>query len=164
MQINGSKSRCLRIGPRHAMPCKPININNMPIVWNQEIKYLGTAMASANHFTVNLQSTKQKFFRALNGIFGKVGLKTSPVVLCSLINSFCTPILLYAVESLDFNNRSLRSMENAYSQAFFKIFNIYDQSIIKQCQFYMGYLPMCFLIDLRKLNFFNNIIFQDQEL
>ena len=100
-------------------------------------------------------------FRALNGIFGKVGLKTSPVVLCSLINSFCTPILLYAAESLDFNNRSLRSMENAYSQAFFKIFNTYDKNIFKQCQFYMGYLPMCVLIDLRKLNFLHNIVFQD---
>jgi hypothetical protein len=31
MQINGSKSGCLRIGPRHAMPCEPININNMPL-------------------------------------------------------------------------------------------------------------------------------------
>jgi len=122
MQINISKSGCLRIGARHAVTCEPINIDrpNTSLKWFQEIKYLGIVLASANNLTVNFQSMKQKFFRALNRIFGKVGLKTSPAVLCSLLNSFCTPILLYACESLDWNNKSINSIENAYSKEFFK--------------------------------------------
>ena len=101
---------------------------------------------------------KQKLFRALNGIFGKVGLKASPAVLYSLLNSFCTPILLYACEALYWNNKSIKSMENAYSQTFFKMFNSYDKNIIKHCQFYMGCLPICYLIDLRKLKFLYNLL------
>ena len=145
MQINTAKTGCLRIGARHAVVCECITIDGAPLKWLQEIQYLGIVLASANRLTINFQSMKQKFFRALNGIFGKVGLKTSPAVLCSLLNSFCTPILLYACESLDWNNKSIKSMENAYSQAFFKMFNTYDKHIIKQCQFYMGCLPMFFL-------------------
>jgi hypothetical protein len=157
MQINTAKTGCLRIGARHAVVCECITIDGAPLKWLQEIKYLGIVLASANRLTINFQSMKQKFFRALNGIFGKVGLKTSPAVLCSLLNSFCTPILLYACESLDWNNKSIKSMENAYSQAFFKMFNTYDKYIIKQCQFYMGCLPICCLIDFRKLKFLYNL-------
>ncbi len=157
MEINISKSGCMRICPRHNVPCDTINISNTPIKWQQDITYLGIHFTSAKQLTLNLQQTKQKFFRAVNGIFGKIGLKASPVVLCSLLSSFCTPILMYAAEALDFNKKSLRSLENAYSQAFFKIFATFDKNIIKQCQFYMGLLPIELLIDLRKLNFLNGI-------
>ena len=33
MEINTTKSGCLRIGPRHNVPCETININNTPIKW-----------------------------------------------------------------------------------------------------------------------------------
>ena len=100
---------------------------------------------------------KQKFFRAINGIFGKIELKASPIVLCSLMSSFCTPILLYATEVLDWNKKSLRSLENTYSQAFFIIFTTFDKNVVQQCQFYMGLLPIDLLIELRKLNFLSDI-------
>jgi len=158
IQSNTAKTGCLRIGARHAVFCEPITMEDTPLKWLQEMKYLGIVLASANRLTINFQSMKQKFFRALNGIFGKIGLKASPAVLCSLLNSFCTPILLYACEALDWNNKSIKSMENAYSQAFFKMFNSYDKNIIKHCQFYMGCLPICYLIDLRKLKFLYNLL------
>ena len=117
MQINISKSGCLRIGARHAVTCEPINIDNTSLKWFQEIKYLGIVLASAKILTVNFQAMKHKFFRALNKILGKIGLKSSPAVLCSLLNSFCTPILLYACESLDWSKKLITRIENAYSQA-----------------------------------------------
>ena len=75
MQINILKSGCLRVGARHAMLCETINIENIPIMWVQEIKYLGINLASANRLTINFQPVKHKFFGALDGIFRKVGLK-----------------------------------------------------------------------------------------
>ena len=51
----------------------------------------------------------------------------------------------------------MKSVENAYSQAFFKMFNTYDKHIIEQCQFYMGCLPVHLLIDLRKLTFLDSL-------
>jgi len=70
MEINTAKSNCLRIGPRHNVSCETININNAPIKWSQEVTYLGIHLASARQLTLNLQQSKQKIFRAVNGIFG----------------------------------------------------------------------------------------------
>ena len=153
MEINIKKSGCLRIGDRHLSQCQAITIGGQTINWLQEVKYLGIIIVSAKRFKTNQQSSKQKFFGALNGIFGKIGLNTSPVVLCSLVDSFCLPILLYAAESLIWNNKSIRSMEHSFSQAYHKIFKTYDRDVIQQCQLHLGYLPINLLLDLRKLNY-----------
>ena len=71
------------------------------------------------------------------------------------MSTFCTPILLYAAEVLEWNKKSLRSLENAYSR--FKIVTTFDKNVVQQCQFYMGLLPINLLIDLRKLNFLSDI-------
>ena len=153
MEINIKKSGCLRIGNRHLAQCQAIVIGGKSITWLQEVKYLGIIIVSARCFKTNQQVGKQKFFSAINGIFGKIGLHTSAVVLCSLIDSFCLPILLYAAESLIWSNKSLRSIENSFSQAYFKIFNTFDKVIIQQCQLHLGYLPVRLLVDLRKFNY-----------
>ena len=54
---------------------KPINIENTPTMWVQEIKYLGINFASESRLIINFQPVKHKFFGALDGIFRKVGLK-----------------------------------------------------------------------------------------
>ena len=100
-----------------------------------------------------MQIMKQKYFRALNGIFGKVGLNTAPDVICSLIDSQCVPILLFAAEAQTWSKKNLKSLENAFNQAFFKIFKTFDRHIAEHCQFYLGYLPASLLLDVKKLNF-----------
>ena len=157
MNINVDKSGCMRIGERHNACTKPMYINNIALNWNQEIRYLGINILSGRRFNFNMQNIKQKYFRALNGIFGKVGLNTAPDVLCSLIDSQCVPILLFAAEALNWNKKLLKSLENAFNQAFFKIFKTFDKHVIEQCQFYMGYLPVSLLLDVKKLNFHTKI-------
>jgi len=89
LKINVKKAMCMRIGRRHGEHISPILIDNQPLEWKQEMRYLGVFLVSANTFKCNLQSARQKFFRALNGIFAKIGTKASPKVLLSLVNSFC---------------------------------------------------------------------------
>ena len=123
----------------------------------KEINYLGIKNLCSKKFTVNLEFMKQKYFRSLNGIFGKVGLKTSPLVLISLINSYCVPNLLYCAESFWWSKSMLNSCENAYALAFMKVFRSYDKKIIEQCQYYMGKLPLELQIIQRQINFFANV-------
>ena len=157
MVINCKKSSCLRVGNRHNSDVKMITVGENSVPWHNEIRYLGITILSAKKFTVNLQRAKQKYFRALNSIFGKIGLNSSPVVICSLINVHCLPILLYGAESLLWNQRTLNSIENACSQAFTKIFRTFDKDVIEYCQLLMGYLPIKFLLDYRKLCYLTNI-------
>jgi len=44
-------------------------------------------------------------------------------------------------------------MENAFNQAFFKIFKTFDRHIAEHCQVNLGYLPASLLLDVKKLNF-----------
>jgi hypothetical protein len=158
MEININKSACMRIGNRHNVFAPPLTVNKLQLQWKKDICYLGLKLVAAKKFTVNLQPIKQKFYRALNSILGKVGLNTSPTVLCSLIESFCVSVLLYAAESIVWNKEMLKSFESAYSHAFMKIFKTFDITVVKQCQFYMGYLPIELKIVSKKITFLTKML------
>src|SRR5271156_4015862 len=157
MLINSKETACLRIGARHNVITKAITVHDQAIEWKQELTYLGLVLVSAKRFKINMQSVKHKFFRAVNSIFGKVGLNTSTELLCSVINTHCIPILMYASEVLSWTKKEVRSMANVYNQGFYKIFRAFDKNIIITCLFYMNILPFDFLVDLRRLNFLDNI-------
>ena len=153
LSINIKKSACMRIGPRFKVRTPNLSIENSTIEWKAELKYLGVSLLAANSFKRNLQTVRQKFFRALNGIFGKIGTNSSTAVTLSLINSFCTPLLTYAMEALDITKSMYNVLESAYSSAFSKLFGSFDKNIIRYCQFYFNMLPLCDVIDCRRLNF-----------
>jgi len=135
------------------MEVKKISINGNDLSRVNELNYLGITIISGSSFKINTQKMTQKYYRALNAIFGKVGGKTSPLVLCSLVQSFCVPLLLYGAESVLMSQKNLSSLEYAYNMSFMKIFKTYDKVVVSNCQLAMGYLPLKMLIDLRKLNF-----------
>ena len=114
MIVNCNKSGCLRIGKRHDAVVQMISVDDKFVSWVGEIKYLGVIILSGKQFILNLQKTKQKYFRALNAIFGKIGVNSSPIVTCSLIHSFCVPNLLYASECIVWKQKFMKSIENAY--------------------------------------------------
>ena len=45
-------------------------------------------------------------------------------------------------------------LDAAYNAAFAKIFNSFDKSVIRNCQFYCGVLPLSLRIDIRRLQFY----------
>src|SRR5207244_4720240 len=134
-----------------------LTINGTVLPWKNEIRYLGIIINSSKHFTFNIQCVKHKFFRALNGIFGEGNLNTSVEVLCSLIYTYCIPILLYGCESLSWNAKQISSIENACTQAFGKMLKTFDKKVIMESQFFLGCLPVKFLLSIRKLNFMSSL-------
>jgi len=158
MEINANKSACIRIGSRHRAIVTGIKSNGISIPWKQEIEYLGVLITSSPNFSVNLQKSKQKFFAALNSIFGKVGAQSSPTVLLSIIEAQCNPILLYASECLNWKKSMFNYLDNSFRQAYFKIFNTFDKNVVNQCMFFMGQLPIELSIIKRKIQFLTKII------
>jgi len=88
--------------------------------------------------TVSQQKLKQKFYRRLKGIFGKIGVKSAPQVVLSLIELCCLPALLYASECVILNASMIKSFENTYAHAYYKLFSTYDMSTVAYCQYYLG--------------------------
>ena len=158
LDINFSKTFCIRIGLRHNYRDVNIEIGKHCLKWVDNLKYLGVTILSAKKFLVDIQVIKQNFFRALNSIFGKIGVGGSPVVLNSLIEAYCVPLLLYSAEALEWSEKNLKSLEGAFSQAYFKIFKTFDSSIIAHCQFFLGQLPLKHKLLNRKLTFLSKLI------
>ena len=50
-----------------------IYLNGNKLEWKSDLRYLGVHLLSGKQFHCSLQPAKQKIYRALNGIFGKVG-------------------------------------------------------------------------------------------
>ena len=153
LKINSNKTSCMRIGPRHSILPLNFKVDGVVIRWTCEMSYLGLRIVSAKRFKVNLQSVRQKFFRSSNAIFSKIGSFSSPSVILSLIDSYCIPALLYGVDCVDLSESMVRSLEQAYSQIYAKIFKTFNKDVISLCQYYMGQMPIQLKIANRKLNF-----------
>ena len=156
LALNIKKSVCMRIGPRFNLVKHPvcnISVGNELLEWKSEIRFLGVFIVSASVFKCNFQVVRQKFFRALNGIFGKIGTNSSIPVTLSLISAYCIPLLTYAIESVNVTQSVCNVLTNAHMAALFKIFGSYDKSVIRQCQFYCKSYRLIDIIDIRRLKF-----------
>ena len=147
----------MRIGRRRLMPASNLLIRNEALVWKSELNYLGTSFLSTDKIKYNLQTPRQKYYGALNGIFGKIGTNSSISVILSLINAFCVPVLTFATDVMNLTNSNYNSLETAYTSAFTKIFSTFDKLAIRNCLFYCGFLPMTYVIDLRKIKFLTKL-------
>ena len=75
------------------------------------------------------------------------------MVLLQLISSVAFPSLTYNLEPLALNKRELMSLEHSWSRIFMKIFSTFDTNVVKQCQWYGGFMPLSYLLSKRKMGF-----------
>ena len=99
--INMNKSFCMRIDPFYKSKVSNVVIRDSTLKWENEMCFLGVSFGSEKSLKCNLQSVRQKYFRALNGIFGKIGTFSSATVSLSLVHSFCVPLLIYGIEAFN---------------------------------------------------------------
>ena len=152
MLVNADKTMCLRVGSQFAVNCVSLQLNQMPLKWAQTIRYLGIYFLASKSFKICMDEARKKFFISSNSILSKVGTEQVGVVL-SLINSFCVPILTYALESVHLCKSERVRLDNPYTMVFHKLFGTYSKSIIQDCQKFCGYLPLSYFVDLKTLRF-----------
>jgi len=108
------------------------------IPWSNAIRYLGVYLASSKNFSISLDCAKKSFYRAFNGVFGKVGRVASENVVVELLKTKCLPILLYGLEACPLTKTQLNSLNYVISSSFRKIFNVRSYEIVDFCR-YMFY-------------------------
>jgi len=86
-----------------------------------------------------LDHAKRSFYRAVNGIFGRLGRTASEEVILELIKSKCLPILLYGLEACPLNKTNLRSLDFSVNRFFVKLFNTSDIQTITECRLIFGF-------------------------
>jgi len=99
------------------------------------MRYLGVNIVASRHFRVSISDVKRSFYRAANGIFGKIGRIASEEVVLQLIKSKCIPALLYGLEACPLKKSDLHSLDFVVNMIFcMKLFNTSDMNIIRFCQ------------------------------
>jgi hypothetical protein len=82
---------------------------------------------------------------------GKIGPKAD--IILSLCNSYCLPVLLYGIEVISLTKTEKKRLASTFNRLFAKLFFSFNPEFIAECQYYMSYLPLEYVIDLRTLNF-----------
>jgi len=78
INVNKLKWACMRTGSRYKVKCKCITaVDGREILWCNTVKYLGVYLTAATIFRCSYDYVKRSFYRAFNGIFGKVGRAAS---------------------------------------------------------------------------------------
>ena len=98
--FNGSKSKCINIGPNKINNLADLTMNGNVLQWVDKLKYLGIWICAGKHFCVDLTETRCKFFCLINSILSKCKY-TNDMVKLQLLESHCLPIIMYATECLD---------------------------------------------------------------
>ena len=88
------------VGSRCDRPCNNLCTSGGHLIpWVGEMRYIGLFIVWSHTFKCSLDNAKRSFYRAVNGIFGKIGRTASEDVVLELIKSKCLPILLYGLEA-----------------------------------------------------------------
>jgi len=98
---------------------------------SKEFRYLGLYIMAARSFKCNMHEPKMKYFRSLTGILGKVGTSCSLNVVLSLVNSFATPVLLYALEIVCLTTTEMNRLNYPFRSIFVKMFSTFNNDIIE---------------------------------
>jgi len=92
------------------------------------------------------------FYRAANGIFGKIGRIASGDVVIQLLKSKCIPILSYALEVCNLSKRDLQSLDFDFTvnRFFMKLFSTKVMSVVK-CRQQMFQVDLPYTIIKKRL-------------
>jgi len=157
MKLNVAKSGAMRIGDRWQSVLPNLRVGEDEVVWVKEMTYLGVVIVAGRTFSIDCHLAKRKYYGSLNAILGRVADMSATSVLLHLTFTNCSPALLYGLEASNLTKAQLKSLTCAYNASFFKLFGTFDAEVIKNCQFYSGYLPLNLAIDLKVLKFLHSM-------
>lgn len=140
MQINAKKSNCMRIGPHYNVNCANISTRDgRAINWTDNIRYLGVFLVAGKVFSCSYSNAKRCFYRAFNGIFGKVGRVASEDVVLQLVKSKCMPAMLYGLDASPVNKSQINSLQFAVTGMLMKIFCTKNKDVIDDCMSFFSF-------------------------
>jgi len=93
MAIDSKKSCCLRVGSRCDRPCNNLCTSGGHLIpWFDRMRYFGLFIVRSHAFKCSLDHAKRSFYRAVNGIFGRIGRTASEEVILELVKSICRTV------------------------------------------------------------------------
>ena len=153
IKYNHKKTKVMYLGKNHdSFTCAPLTLNNAPLEFVKEFKYLGVLIKSENVFFCSSKRPRTAFFRSSNSILN-VMKKPSEPVLMKLLYSICVPNLTYACEVAHFHYKEKESLHVALNDAIRRIFSYHRWESIKSLRESFGYLSVTEIFAKMKAKF-----------
>ena len=88
----------------------------------------------SGRFSCNLNNAKRSFYRAVNGIFAKIGRLASEDVFLQLIRQKCMQVLLYDLDVCSLSKRYIQSLDFTVNRALMKVLKTCNMDITDDCR------------------------------
>ena len=119
--LNVKKTKNMYFGKNLTFDFHP-TLNNIPIDWVKEWKYLGVTLKSGRRFNCSITERVKSFYRSLNSILRVEG-RSDDMLMLQLVETHCIPVLTYAIEIVHVANQDeRRSLRVAYNSVYRKLF------------------------------------------
>ena len=134
LKFNCSKSSCFVVGKGSRHIISDMQLGPDHIVWKESVKYLGITFDDGPTLSVDIDIIRQKFFVAFNSIYGN-SHATDELLQLELHESFCLPLLQYAMCAVRLSSSQLASLNSCWNIVFRRIFKFrkYDSVSVFIC-------------------------------
>ena len=72
-----------------------LTLADRPLVWCNNVKYLGVYLVSGKNFKIDLTSAKLKYYGCFNSILSVIGKQQNKIACLYLVSTYCLPKLIY---------------------------------------------------------------------
>ena len=127
-------------------------VNDQPIEFVHEWKYLGCTVTSGKKFSFSSQPHLRSFYCAINSLLGAVR-RPNDLVLMKLLYSNCVSVLTYCAEVRDLSSSETNSYNVALNDAIRRIFSYNRWESTRFLRQQLGYPNITEIFDSRTRNF-----------
>ena len=94
----------------------------------------------------------RKFYASANSVFSHAG-SVSEITKLYLLESYCLPILTYAVEGLPLKKKQIGNLNTCWNNAYRKIFRLKKWKSVRELQSLCGRYDLKTIFETRRRNF-----------
>ena len=157
LTFNTRKTKCMVFGEKFkSMNPSPLILNDEPIHYVHDWKYLGCLVQSGKSFSFSSKNDLCTFRRSANSILRSVK-RPNEQVLLRLLYSISIPILTYAADVKRFSWAEMQECHVALNDAIRLIFQYNRWESIRHLRMQFGYHDLFTLFALKRKRFFSNL-------
>jgi hypothetical protein len=157
LSFNCDKSLCIAFGKRYNTKLPDITLNNCILHWCHAVKYLGVIFNSGLRMKFDSDYITRKFYAASNCVFNhSSGL--DDLLQLYLQQSYCLPILQYAMSALRLSQTQIRSLNACWNDADRKIIKFHRWESVSEFIYGLGHLNFSHLWYLSVMKFLKSAL------
>ena len=136
INFNFKKSSCLVMRPKYDINVSTLLLSGTPILWANQIKYLGTYVIGGKYLKVDTSTMRRNFSALVNCILSKRPT-ASDITKLFLCETHCLPAITYAVESLKFLSSQYKEINSWWNCVYREHFNYNKLASVSERIFYL---------------------------